>query len=107
MNKYNNSIEATGGAGERKFKVGDEVIYQDLIGIVEALSETVYGVPTVALVSKANRDLSCTAREVDCDLYDGDDFDETKGLSSAYYGTARIENLVNSVTDKNFRDGNH
>lgn len=89
-----------------KFKVGDKVFYQGIVGIVQELTATTYGVPTVALVSEVNSDLSCTAREVECEEVP-EDVDQMEGLSNAYYGTERITKLVGGVTDKYLRDGNH
>ena len=91
---------------KRKYKKGDRVLYQGLIGIVQELTETTYGVPTVALMSEENNDLTCTAREIECEEIP-EDLDQTEGLRSAYYGTKRIENMVDGLTDKHFRDGNH
>lgn len=90
----------------RKFKIGDRVLYQGIIGVVLELTETVYGVPTLSLMAEDNNDLSCTAQEAECEEAP-EDFDQTEGLSNAYYGTSRITTMVDGLTDKHFRDGNH
>jgi len=91
----------------RKFKVNDLVIYEGLIGKVESLSEVYDGTPTVDLVSIEDEELTCTAVESKCELYNGEDFDQTEGLSNAREASNRITNMVGNITDKYFRDGNH
>jgi len=92
---------------ERQFKKGDKVICQGLIGEVYDLSETCYGVPTLNLVSIEDEELTCTARECDCELYEGQDVDQSEALSDAYLSSMAIRNMGESLTDKYFRDGNH
>lgn len=95
------------GQSLRKFKVGDEVIYQGLVAKVDVLTQTVYGVLTVGLIAKADPELTCTAREVDCELYDGQEYDENEYLLDVIAHQNRVMRTVDGLTDKNFRDGNH
>lgn len=92
---------------ERKYKVGDGVIYQGLVGIIEGLNETVYGVPTLNLVAALNPEMTCTAREVECHPWEGQEVDQNEGLKEAALASERIKNMINGITDKYYRDGNH
>ncbi len=90
---------------ERKYRVGDEVIYQGLIATVDTVSETFAGELTVGLIAKSDPELTCTAKEADCEPYDGEEYDED--FSPIRANNLRIANMVDRLTDKHFRDGNH
>ena len=91
-----------------KFKVGDLVIYQGLVGVVDSLSTRyVTGEPCYNLVSKNNPELSCTANESECEDYREDFEDDSRTLDYAKANGERITNMVEGLTDKYFRDGNH
>lgn len=90
---------------ERKFKVGDLVLYQGLVGRVDQLSETVYGVPTLALISIKDEELTCTAREVECEPCDDpDNIDQNGAIYMAHLESEAIMRRVDRVTDKYIGD---
>ena len=90
-----------------KFKEGDRVLYEGLIGVVESCSSNgtfnSYG-----LVSEVNEELTCTAKESECELVlEDDEIDQSEGLENANYASQRIQNMVGGMTDKYYRDGCH
>jgi hypothetical protein len=86
---------------QRKLKIGDLVIYQGLVGRVDRLSETVYGVPTLGLVSIEDKELTCTAREVECEFCDNpDEVDQDGAIYLARLESEAIARRVDRVTDK-------
>lgn len=91
-----------------EFKIGDKVIYKGLIGRVEELTESAAGrLPMLSLISESDPELSCSAMESECELYDGQEVDEGRSLLEAQLSSARIKNIAENLTDKYFRDGNH
>lgn len=46
--------------------VGEKVFYEGRVGIIERLSHTFNGRPTLCLVNEENEEQTCTALESDC-----------------------------------------
>lgn len=89
----------------RKFKEGDLIIYQGLVGRVDRVTETVYGVPTLELISIKDEELTCTAREVECEPCDDpESIEQGDALYLAHLESAAIARRVDSVTDKYIGD---
>ena len=90
-----------------KFKEGDRVLYEGLIGVVES-AEHYGGTNNYGLVSEVNEELTCTAKEAECELVlEDDEIDQSEGLANANYASQRIQNMVGGMTDKYYRDGCH
>jgi hypothetical protein len=90
-----------------KFEIGQKVIYEGLIGIIETKSTYVDGRPSYGLVAEQNSEISCTADEQKCELYTGQEIDQREALLTDDYNSARILGTVGKITDKYFRDGCH
>lgn len=92
---------------EFKFKEGDRLLYEGIIGVVESKSSN--GVfNSYGLVSEINEELTCTAKESECELVsEDDDIDQSEGIAMANLSSQRIQNMVEGMTDKYYRDGNH
>ncbi len=92
---------------EYKFKEGDRLLYDGIIGVVE--SKSTNGVfNSYGLVSEINEELTCTAKESECELVlDDTEIDQSEGIAMANLSSQRISNIGDSLTDKYFRDGNH
>lgn len=90
-----------------KFKEGDRVLYEGLIGVVESCSSN--GIHnSYGLVSEVNEELTCTAKETECELVlEDDEIDQSEGLANANFASQRIQNMVGGMTDKYYRDGCH
>ena len=92
---------------EHKFEVGQKVIYEGLIGIIESRSTYVNGKPCYGLIAEENEELSCTADEERCELYIGQEIDQGEALFTADMSSMAIRGTVGKITDKYFRDGCH
>lgn len=95
---------------KHKYKIGEKVVYDGLIGIVTGLCEYSWiGKEVVGyhLEAEENRELSSTVTEDEVQPYNGEEIDQESRLSEANIDSLRIRNLGESLTDKNFRDGNH
>lgn len=93
---------------KHKFNIGDKVVYQGIIGVIENQSEYMDGRPSYGLVACEDSEMSCTADESICEPYnDGDEVDQDQALRDARFNSFKVMSLVDSVTDKYFRDGNH
>lgn len=91
-----------------KYKIGDKVIYDGLIATVE--SQSTYAIsnePCYGIVSDEDSELTCTVGEDECELYKGEEIDQSERLRKARFESAAIDYLVNSITDKYYRDGCH
>ncbi|MGI9582606.1 hypothetical protein ACR1PO_15530 [Chryseobacterium sp. RRHN12] len=80
-----------------KYKEGQKVIYRGIIGEIEGLSKSVYGTLLYDLVSIEDSELTCSADEEECELYEDQEFDQREGLTEAYLASERIRNTVASV----------
>lgn len=92
---------------KHKFQVGQKVIYEGLIGIIESKSNYVNGKPCYRLVAEENEELSCTADEEKCQLYVDQEIDQSEALFAAEMSSIAIRGMVGNLTDKHFRDGCH
>ena len=92
---------------KHKFKKGDKVIYKGLIGIIEKLTTSYAGTIMYSLVAEEDEEMTCTADEKECEKYIDQEVDQSEALGIAKLESAAIANLGESLTDKNFRDGNH
>lgn len=92
---------------EHKFEVGQKVIYEGLIAIIESKSNYVNGKPCYGLVAEENEELSCTADEEKCELYIDQEIDQREALFAADMSSIAIRVTVGNITDKHFRDGCH
>ncbi len=90
-----------------KFKIGDKVIYDGLVGIIESVPSYPNGSIHYDLVSEEDPELTCSAKHEDCTLYNGEEIDQESRLGLATLENRRIQNMGESLTDKFFRDGNH
>lgn len=94
-----------------KFKVGDKVVYDGLLAIIDRISPVYnYAFWLLSLTSVEDEEMTCTAKESECRLYDEPTFDtklQRRKLSEARYESHRIMMIGESLTDKYFRDGNH
>ena len=92
---------------KHKFEVGQKVIYEGLIAIIESKSNYVNGKPCYDLVAEENEELSCTADEEKCELYIDQEIDQSEALFVADMSSIAIRRAVGNITDKHFRDGCH
>lgn len=63
--------------------VGEKVFYDGNVGVVERLSHTFSGKPTLCLVNDENEEQTCTALEADCitlDCYYNGDAKSASGI---------------------------
>ena len=89
------------------FQIGEKVIYDGLIATIEGRWLSTNNTPQYDLVSDIDNELTCSAPEAKCEPFHNQEIDESPALSLAYLESKRIQNLGESLTDKNFRDGNH
>jgi hypothetical protein len=81
-----------------QFNVGDRVVYAGLEAIVDRISPVFsYEYWLLSLTSVEDEEMTCTAKESECEQYNAD----------AQYESLHIQMLGESLTDKNFRDGCH
>lgn len=90
-----------------KFEIGQRVIYEGLIGIIESRSTYCNGTNCYGLISEEDTELSCTADEEKCTLYTDQEINQKESLLSAHANAIAIMGAVGKITDKYFRDGNH
>lgn len=90
-----------------KYNIGDRVVCDGLIGIVESRNIHVSGENGYGLVSEEDEEITCTAMESKIDLCTEDEIDQSEALSSARLNSERIRNTIGRMTDKYFRDGSH
>jgi len=91
-----------------KFKKGDRVLYQGLIGIVIGRWKSTDKKNSYDLISEENEELTCSARESECELVlQDDEIDQSEALVMASLASKRITNMVGGLTDSHFRDGCH
>lgn len=88
------------------FKVGDNVIYEGMIGIVEDINPVFsYEYWLLDLVSELDPEMTCTAVESECVLYTDQDIDQCEAYSDAKFNSARVLHMVDGITDKYIGDG--
>ncbi len=93
---------------KHRYSIGQKVVYEGLIAVIEDRSEYVDGNPCYSLVAVSDKELSCTADERKCEPYnEGDEVDEYPALQEAKNASALITKMGDCLTDKYFRDGNH
>lgn len=96
---------------EAKFKEGDLIVHDDVLAIVERVSYSESaGEHIYSLVSKSDPEMSTSAIESRCEAYDPESFDEDaekQRLSDARFSSAMTMQMVDGITDKHYRDGNH
>lgn len=90
-----------------KFEIGQKVVYEGIIGIIETKGSYVDGRPSYGLVAEEDKELSCTADESKCELYVDQEIDQEPALNEAKFNPSVIMHSVGNLTDKHFRDGNH
>lgn len=89
------------------FNIGERVIYDGLIAIIEDVGIDTNGNATYNLIAEKDDELTCTAKECNIEKYQNQDIDQDVTLEDAYFYSNAIANLGNNLTDKNFRDRNH
>ena len=93
------------------FEVGDKVVYKDILATIDRISPVFsYEYWLLSLTSVEDEEMTTTAPESECQLYTEDDFDadaQSEALLLAKINSNRIQNMVDGLTDKYFRDGNH
>ena len=94
-------------ATKYKFEVGQKVIYDGVVGIIESRSVYLNGKHYYGLIAEADEQMSCTADEDKCELFAGQEIDQREALLRAYINSAAIQETVSQITDKHFRDGCH
>jgi hypothetical protein len=92
---------------QHKFEVGQRVIYEGLIAIIEKRWNTTDGKPFYSLVAEENKELSCSAQEEKCELYIDQEIDQSEALFAADMAGLAIMGTVGKLADKYFRDGCH
>lgn len=93
-----------------RIKVGDKVIYRDILAEVESIEETIYGDATLLLVSVDDPELTCTALKMECQIYDEEIYNpdvNDEAIKDARFNSRMTMKMVDNLTDKHFRDGNH
>lgn len=94
-----------------KFKVGDQVVYRNLVANIDRISPVFsYEYWLLCLTSVEDEEMTCTAKESDCEIYAEITFDPELSeiaLTDARFESKRLQRLGESLTDKYFRDGNH
>lgn len=94
-----------------KFKVGDQVIYRNLVANVDRISPVWnFKFWLLSLTSVEDEEMTCTAKESDCEIYAEINFDtdaSNEALLTARLESKRVQNIAGNLTDKYFRDGNH
>lgn len=79
-----------------KFKVGQKVVYDGLIATIESLGIYFDGELNYSIISEENSELTCTAREEKCELYNGEELDQTERLFQADSDSLRIQHVARS-----------
>ena len=94
-----------------KFKAGDTVVYRGLAATVDSISPVYsYDYWLLGLISVEDDELTCTAKESECEPYSEDLFDPDAAetiLECARFESSLITLIGDKLTDKYFRDGNH
>lgn len=80
-----------------KYKIGQKVVYDGLIGEIESTDVTVFGTLVYGLVSVEDPELTCTADESLCEPYTGDYIYQQPRITEVYLSSERIRNIVYSV----------
>lgn len=89
---------------------GDMVVYKDILAEVESVGESAYGDTQLSLVAFDDPEMTCTASAKDCASYNELEFDKEanrEAISNARFNSAMTLKMVDGLTDKYFRDGNH
>jgi hypothetical protein len=90
-----------------KFKEGDRVLYDGIIGIVESFWNNGKW-NNYDLVSEEDNQLTTTAKEIECTLVSEDEeIDTSEAMSNIIMRNKSIQNMVGGLTDSHFRDGCH
>lgn len=90
-----------------KFKEGDRVLYDGIVGIVEGMWHN-GEFNSYDLVSEEDIDLTTTAKERECTLVSEDEeIDTSEAMRDIRARNRGIQNMVGGLTDKYFRDGCH
>ena len=92
---------------KHKFEIGQKVIYDGLIGIIESRSTYVDDTFCYGLIAQEDNEMSCTAPERECELYIDQEIDQREALLQAKASSIAIQGTVGNITDKYFRDGSH
>ena len=88
-----------------KFNIGQKVVYDGLLAEVESQSNYTDGRNCYGLVCLEDSELTCTADEDKCDIYDeAEELDQSKALSEAHDSSRRIAGMVDRITDKYFTE---
>jgi len=94
-----------------KYKIDNLVIYDGLVARIERIS-TIGGTDRtlLSLVSVEDEEMTCSAPADECEDYTteaSEDLDQNTRLARARFESNAIAAMVDNITDKNFRDGNH
>ena len=87
-----------------KFEIGQKVIYEGLIGIIESRAIYPSGIAHYGLVAELDSEMTCTAAEGECELLDNQEIDQSEAMSEAKASSNRIMGMVDSITDKYIGD---
>lgn len=83
------------------FKIGDKVIYKGLIGVVEDIQPVFnYKYWLLDLVSEIDPEMSCTAQDSECELYEGQEIDQHDAYGAAKFESDLTMRVVDKLTDK-------
>lgn len=83
-----------------KYKIGDRVVYDGLIGVVESISEYPGDRVGYNLVAEENKELSTSAMEDEVELYVDQELDQDKRLLEAELDSKRIQNMVHNFKEE-------
>lgn len=87
-------------------KVGDKVIFDEMLAIVTGVRETDAGL-RLDLEAIGDKEMTCTVYAQECDEWDGEDYDNEPRLRQARMDSALIAHQVDSITDKYYGDGSY
>lgn len=87
-----------------KYKIGQLVICNGLIGIVESIS-TIAGteLPLYSLIARDDKELSCSVGEEEIEEYI-DEIDQKEAMSDAHFSSFMTMKMVDNLTDKYYGD---
>lgn len=90
-----------------KFKVGQRVVYEGLVGIVESIIKYTDNSIGYSLYAEEDNEMTCTAHEDKCEVYTSQELDQLEALQDIKNNEAIVLHSVDSITDKYIRDGTH
>ena len=87
-----------------KFEVGQKVIYRGLVGVIEDRCTYTNGSFGYSLVAELDSEMTCTAKEEECEMYVDQEIDQEENMMRAQMESRRIMGMVDGITDKYIGD---